>query len=70
MAKLDTARFNLELAKRGLDGELLSELTGLHRSVISRARQGKKIRRRTLARILKALEATPVNSIAAEVLVS
>jgi DNA-binding Xre family transcriptional regulator len=66
--RFDPDKLNHALAERHLDGDQLARLTGLHRSVISRARQGKSIRLKTMAKIVGSLAAGPVDQVASELL--
>jgi DNA-binding Xre family transcriptional regulator len=68
MPRFDPDKLNRALAERNLDGDLLAEITGLHRSVISRARQGRPVRIRTMVAITAALDSEPVNPVATELL--
>jgi DNA-binding Xre family transcriptional regulator len=68
MPRFDPERLNHAIATRHLDGEQLAKLSGLHRSVVSRARQGRPIRLKTMKRISAALGAKPVDSVSAELL--
>lgn len=68
MPRFDADRLDRAMFERGLDGDRLAELTGLHRSVISRARQGKPVRLKTMKTIAAALERKPVDQIAKELL--
>ena len=67
MPRFDPDKLNHALAERQLDGDQLAHLTGLHPSVISRARQGKPIRLNTMVMITAALETASIDRIAAEV---
>ena len=53
-------QFDFQLGRRGITARDLARQTGLVESVISRARNGKEIRARTLRRITQGLLAFPV----------
>ncbi|TMF35266.1 MAG: hypothetical protein E6I27_16060 [Chloroflexi bacterium] len=64
MPRFDVDRLNSALAARALDGEQLAQISGLHRSVVSRARLGRPIRLKTMVSITQALERTEVRKLA------
>jgi DNA-binding Xre family transcriptional regulator len=68
MPRFDPDKLDRALAEHHLDGEQLSTLTGLHRSVVSRARRGRVIRLATMKRISAALGAQPVDPVTSELL--
>ena len=59
-AVLDPALLDRELARRGLRQKDLARLSGLTEALLSRARHGRPVRPRTLARIAAVLAAQPV----------
>ncbi len=67
--RLDHARLDYELARRGISAAELSAASGVHEVVLSRARHGASIREATFRRIVTALLAIPPLEGAAELLV-
>jgi hypothetical protein len=53
-------RFEAELAARGLEGQELARLAGLHYETIRRARSGKRITCESLEKIVAAFAKAPV----------
>ncbi len=60
MRQLDRARFDWELARRNLTAARLAELSGLSRTMISFARNGRPMAPATFARISEAIMSQPV----------
>lgn len=58
--QLDVARFDHELARRGLTARQLARIAKCHEVTLSRARQGRPINENTLRRITAALLQIPV----------
>jgi transcriptional regulator with XRE-family HTH domain len=58
--RLDPAKLDQELARRGVTARQLSAACGLHETVISRARHGRALSERNLQRLAKALTEIPV----------
>lgn len=58
--RLDVARFDLELRRRGLTVADLSRLCGVHEIVIGRLRAGGRCREATFKRLMMALYSQPV----------
>lgn len=58
--RLNRAKLDYELARRGMTGHSLSEETGIPFPSISAARNGRPVRRATLAAIVDALQRHPI----------
>lgn len=58
--RLDAARLDFELGRRGLTGRRLSELSGVPEVTISRARHGRPVTERTLRKLTNALLSVPL----------
>jgi len=58
--KFDPNKLERELARRGLDGQRLAEKSGIDKSTISKARHGRPLRWRTMARIVEAIHNEPL----------
>jgi transcriptional regulator with XRE-family HTH domain len=57
--RLDYAKFDHELARRGISAADLAAASGVHQVVLSRARHGASIREATFRRIVAALLTIP-----------
>lgn len=58
--RLDAARLEYELVRRGWDAADLAQAAGVSQGTLSSARQGKRITQRTLIRLVTALSRQPV----------
>jgi transcriptional regulator with XRE-family HTH domain len=58
--RFDCDRFNQELGKRGLTGELLAGLAGVDKTTISRMRRGRPVRQKTVSKVVHALLSAPL----------
>ncbi len=58
--RLDPEKLARELARHGLNGKRLAELSGIDKSTISDARRGKPIRQSTMRKIVQAVVAQPL----------
>lgn len=58
--RLDAARLEYELVRRGWDAADLAEAAGVSQGTLSSARKGKRITKRTLIRLATALSKQPV----------
>jgi transcriptional regulator with XRE-family HTH domain len=58
--KFDPEKLERELARHGLDGQRLAAKSGVDKSTISKARHGRVIRWRTMARIVEVIHNEPV----------
>jgi transcriptional regulator with XRE-family HTH domain len=58
--RLDAARLEYELVRRGWDAADLAKAAGVSQGTLSSARQGKRITQRTLIRLAIALGKQPV----------
>lgn len=58
--RFDPEKLALELARHGLNGKALAELTGIDKSTISDVRQGKPMRLETMRRIVDAIATQPL----------
>jgi DNA-binding Xre family transcriptional regulator len=58
--RLDAARLEYELVRRGWDAADLAQAAGVSQGTLSAARQGKRINQRTLIRLSIALSRQPV----------
>ena len=58
--RLDAARLEYELIRRGWDAADLAVAAGVSQGTLSGARQGKRINQRTLIRLATALSKQPV----------
>jgi DNA-binding Xre family transcriptional regulator len=58
-SRLDPQKLDRALAVRGLDGDKLAQLSALDHSTVSRARQGKPVRPKTIRQLVHALEKVP-----------
>jgi hypothetical protein len=59
-ARLDAGKLDFELSRRAVTSRRLAEVSGVHETVISRARHGGVISERNLQRLVTALLAIPV----------
>ncbi|TMC35557.1 MAG: helix-turn-helix transcriptional regulator [Chloroflexi bacterium] len=62
---IDPDRLERELAARGLEAKDLAKLAGVEADTIARARQGGRINRDTLLKIVDALSKVPTHPLAA-----
>jgi len=58
--RLDAARLEYELVRRGWDAADLARAAGVSQGTLSSARQGRRINQRTLIRLATALSSQPV----------
>jgi len=57
--RIDAARFDYELARRGISPRQFAELSGVNEATLSRARHGYRVRESTLRRIVTAMLRIP-----------
>src|SRR5258708_5687061 len=58
--KLDAAKLDQQLARRGVTAVQLAAISGVHETVISRARHGRALSERNLKRLATGLLAIPI----------
>ena len=58
--RLDAARLEYELVRRGWDAADLAQAAGVSQGTLSSARKGKRVNQRTLVRLAIALSKRPV----------
>ena len=57
--RIDAARFDYELGRRGISSRQFAELSGVNETTLSRARHGYRVRELTLRRIVAAMLRIP-----------
>lgn len=57
--RLDAARLDYELARRGINPRQFAEVSGVNETTLSRARHGYRVRESTLRRIVTAMLRIP-----------